>query len=131
MGVQGCSSPCWVCNQLEHKIVIKESDSKIIRMRTILILLTLCIFKANVDAAETQVDVAKEGSCRGKEQAREGAEVTVDYDGYLQDRRGKTGKKFTSTYSLSDPFSFTIGKKRSDTGFGAGVNWVLCWFSTS
>ena len=34
---------------------------------------------------------------------------TVDYDGYLQDRRGNAGKKFTSTYSLTDPYSFTIG----------------------
>jgi len=79
-------------------------------MNRTLFLSIILILKAVVTDAETEVEVLKEGSCRGKEQSRDGAQVTLDYDGYLQDRRGNAGKKFTSTYKLSDPYSFTIGK---------------------
>jgi len=59
----------------------------------------------------TEVEVVKEGSCRGREEARNGAEVTMDYDGYLLDgQTGGRGKKFTSTYGLSDPYSFALGQ---------------------
>lgn len=71
--------------------------------------------------AETEVEVSKEGSCRGKEQARDGAKVTVDYVGYLQDRRGNAGKKFTSTYSLTDPHSFTVGAEEVIPGLEQGL----------
>ena len=79
-------------------------------MNRTLFLSIIFILKSVVNAAETEVEVAKEGSCRGKEQSRDGAQLTLDYDGYLQDRRGNAGKKFTSTYKLDDPYSFTIGK---------------------
>jgi len=101
-------------------------------MKTLVFVLFGCILRPNVDAVETEVDIAKEGSCRGKEQAKDGAEVTVDYDGYLQNDKGTAGKKFTSTYSLDAPFSFTVGGKevipgleQGLTGFCAGSELVL------
>eukprot|EP00092_Neocalanus_flemingeri_P005009 GFUD01005386.1.p1 GENE.GFUD01005386.1~~GFUD01005386.1.p1 ORF type:complete len:382 (-),score=108.59 GFUD01005386.1:351-1496(-) len=91
-------------------------------MKRILILVVTCILNTKVYAVETEVDIAKEGSCRGKEQARDGAEVTLDYDGYLQDSEGNTGKKFTSTYSLDAPFSFTIGGSEVILGLEQGLS---------
>ena len=86
------------------------------KMKRILFFLVICFTLSAISVAETEVEVSKEGSCRGKEQARDGAKVTVDYDGYLQDRRGNAGKKFTSTYSLTDPYSFTIGANEVISG---------------
>jgi len=79
------------------------------------------MLKSCVDAVETQIDIVKEGSCRGKEEARDGVEVTLDYDGYLKNEEGKAGKKYTSTYSLSDPFSFTMGKEEVILGLEQGL----------
>jgi len=90
-------------------------------MNRTLFLSIIFILKSVVNAAETEVEVAKEGSCRGKEQSRDGAQLTLDYDGYLQDRRGNAGKKFTSTYKLDDPYSFTIGKDEVIPGLEQGL----------
>ena len=90
-------------------IVIRLAFTEImhfIRMKTIVFVMVSYILRPVVNAGEIEVVITNEGSCRGKEQAREGARVTVDYDGYLQNAKGTAGKKFTSTYSLDDPFSF-------------------------
>ena len=50
-------------------------------MNRTLFLSIIIILKAVLTIAETEVEVAKEGSCRGKEQSRDGAQVTLDYDG--------------------------------------------------
>ena len=74
--------------------------------------LILLLFSGTAVAeTDVEVEVLKEGSCRGREEARSGAKVTLDYEGFLEDRRTrKNGKKFTSTYGLSDPYTFNIGQ---------------------
>merc|ERR1719474_1414380 len=57
----------------------------------------------------------------------------MDYEGYLLDgQTGGRGKKFTSTYGLSDPYSFALGQdavipglEKGLVGFCAGSELVL------
>merc|ERR1711892_1015976 len=118
MGVQAGTQ---TGRDLGSKVQLRENKFWWIRMNRTLFLSIIIILKAVLTIAETEVEVAKEGSCRGKEQSRDGAQVTLDYDGYLQDRRGNAGKKFTSTYKLSDPYSFTIGKDEVIPGLEQGL----------
>ena len=70
----------------------------------------LLLISSLTSALETEVIVTKEGSCRGKDSIRDGAVVTLDYDGFIEDRTGNAGERFTSTYQQSDPFKFTLGQ---------------------
>jgi len=101
----------------------REQDQKTqMMMQWTALLLCLCVLLSELAAADTQVEVVKEASCRGKEKTRPGTRVTLDYDGYLRnDKTGNTGKKFTSTYSLSDPYSFTIGQDEVIPGLEQGL----------
>merc|ERR1719206_315247 len=75
-----------------------------------------------VAKTDVEVEVLKEGSCRGREEARSGAKVTLDYEGILENKRTKkNGKKFTSTYGLSDPYTFNIGKDEVIPGLEQGL----------
>merc|ERR1719206_350481 len=85
--------------------------------------LILLLFSGTAVAeTDVEVDVLKEGSCRGREEARSGAKVTLDYEGFLEDRRTrKNGKKFTSTYGLSDPYTFNMGQDEVIPGLEQGL----------
>jgi len=48
--------------------------------------------------------------------------VTLDYEGFLKEKRtGKKGKRFTSTYGLSDPYTFSLGQDEVIPGLEQGL----------
>lgn len=57
----------------------------------------------------------------GEQTPRPGQMVTVDYTGWLDDGKGKPGKKFDSSVDRKQPFVFKIGIGQVIKGWDEGV----------